>query len=110
MKQRTAFGSPIASFQNTQFELAEMRTEIDVTQSFVDRCVEALNAGELTVEEAAEAKWWCTELQKRTVDRCADRRALIGRGDIIALLALLALDWVVYTGYLMPFYHGRSFS
>jgi alkylation response protein AidB-like acyl-CoA dehydrogenase len=70
VKQRTAFGSPIASFQNTQFELAEMRTEIDVTQVFVDRCVDALNAGELTVEEAAEAKWWCTELQKRTVDRC----------------------------------------
>ncbi len=70
VKQRTAFGSPIASFQNTQFELAEMRTEIDVTQAFVDRCVEALNAGELSVEEAAEAKWWCTELQKRTVDRC----------------------------------------
>jgi alkylation response protein AidB-like acyl-CoA dehydrogenase len=70
VKQRTAFGSPIASFQNTQFELAEMRTEIDVTQAFVDQCVRALNAGELTVEEAAEAKWWCTELQKRTVDRC----------------------------------------
>ncbi len=70
VKERKAFGSPIASFQNTQFELAEMRTEIDVTQTFVDRCVEALNAGELTVEEAAEAKWWCTELQKRTVDRC----------------------------------------
>ena len=70
VKQRTAFGSPVASFQNTQFELAEMRTEIDVTQVFVDRCVEALNAGELSVEEAAEAKWWCTELQKRTVDRC----------------------------------------
>jgi long-chain-acyl-CoA dehydrogenase len=70
VQQRQAFGSAIASFQNTQFELAEMRTEIDVTQVFVDRCVEALNAGELTVEEAAEAKWWCTELQKRTVDRC----------------------------------------
>jgi alkylation response protein AidB-like acyl-CoA dehydrogenase len=70
VKQRSAFGSPIASFQNTQFELAEMRTEIDVAQAFVDRCVVALNAGELTVEEAAEAKWWCTELQKRTVDRC----------------------------------------
>jgi alkylation response protein AidB-like acyl-CoA dehydrogenase len=70
VKQRTAFGSPIASFQNTRFALAEMRTEVDVAQVFVDRCVEALNAGELTVEEAAEAKWWCTELQKRTVDRC----------------------------------------
>ena len=65
-----AFGQPIASFQNTRFELAEMRTEIDVAQVFVDRCVDALNDGELTVEEAAEAKWWCTELQKRTVDRC----------------------------------------
>ena len=61
---------PIASFQNTRFALAEMRTEIDIAQVFVDRCVDALNAGELTVEEAAEAKWWCTELQKRTVDRC----------------------------------------
>jgi alkylation response protein AidB-like acyl-CoA dehydrogenase len=68
--ERKAFGSPIASFQNTRFELAEMRTEIDVSQVFVDRCVEALNVGQLTVEEAAEAKWWCTELQKRTVDRC----------------------------------------
>jgi alkylation response protein AidB-like acyl-CoA dehydrogenase len=70
VKQRTAFGSPVASFQNTRFALAEMRTEIDIGQVYVDRCVEALNAGELTVEEAAEAKWWCTELQKRTVDRC----------------------------------------
>jgi alkylation response protein AidB-like acyl-CoA dehydrogenase len=70
VQERQAFGSPIASFQNTRFELAEMRTEIDVSQVFVDRCVEALNAGELSVEEAAEAKWWCTELQKRTVDRC----------------------------------------
>jgi alkylation response protein AidB-like acyl-CoA dehydrogenase len=70
VQQRTAFGSPIASFQNTRFALAEMRTEVDIAQVFVDRCVDALNDGELTVEEAAEAKWWCTELQKRTVDRC----------------------------------------
>jgi len=70
VQQRTAFGSPIASFQNTRFALAEMRTEVDIAQIFVDRCVDALNAGDLTVEEAAEAKWWCTELQKRTVDRC----------------------------------------
>ncbi len=70
VQERTAFGSPIASFQNTRFALAEMRTEVDIATVFVDRCVEALNLGELTVEEAAEAKWWCTELQKRTVDRC----------------------------------------
>ncbi len=70
VQERKAFGSPIASFQNTRFALAEMRTEIDVSQVFVDRCVGALNERELSVEEAAEAKWWCTELQKRTVDRC----------------------------------------
>ena len=70
VEQRHAFGQPIASFQNTRFALAEMRTEVDIGQVFVDRCVEVLNEGALTPEEAAEAKWWCTELQKRTVDRC----------------------------------------
>ena len=68
-KERRAFGQPIGSFQNSRFWLAEMLTEIEVTQAFVDRCVEALNQGELTAEEAAMAKWWTTELQKRTVDR-----------------------------------------
>jgi alkylation response protein AidB-like acyl-CoA dehydrogenase len=47
-----------------------MHTEIEVTQTFVDRCVEELNAGTLTAEEAAMAKWWATELQNRTVNRC----------------------------------------
>jgi alkylation response protein AidB-like acyl-CoA dehydrogenase len=70
VKERHAFGQPIGSFQNSRFWMAEMRTEIEVTQTFADRCIEALNAGELTVEEAAMAKWWCTELQKRVVDRC----------------------------------------
>ena len=69
-KERTAFGQPVGSFQNSRFWLAEMRTEIDIAQVFVDRCVEALTAGELSAEEAAEAKWWCTELQKSVVDRC----------------------------------------
>ena len=68
--ERQAFGQPVGSFQNSRFRLAEMRTEIDIARVFVDRCVEALNAGELTAEEAAEAKWWCTELQKRVVDAC----------------------------------------
>ena len=69
-KDRKAFGQPVGSFQNSRFKLAEMRTEIDLARVFVDRCVDALNAGELTAEEAAEAKWWCTELQKRVVDTC----------------------------------------
>ena len=70
VKERTAFGQPIGSFQNSRFRLAEMRTEIDLARVYVDRCVEALNAGELTAEEAAQAKWWCTELHKRVVDTC----------------------------------------
>jgi alkylation response protein AidB-like acyl-CoA dehydrogenase len=69
-KERHAFGQPIAQFQNTKFKLAEVATEIEVTQTFVDRCITALNDRKLTVEEAAMAKWWCTELQKRTVDTC----------------------------------------
>ena len=70
VKERTAFGQPIGSFQNTRFVLAEVATEVEIAQSFVDRCVLALNEGTLTAEEASMAKWWCTELQKRSIDRC----------------------------------------
>ncbi|HEV7831752.1 MAG TPA: acyl-CoA dehydrogenase family protein [Pseudonocardiaceae bacterium] len=70
VKDRTAFGAPIGSFQNTKFRLAEMSTEIDIAQTYTDRCIEALGEGELTVADAAKAKWWCTELQGRVVDAC----------------------------------------
>jgi alkylation response protein AidB-like acyl-CoA dehydrogenase len=70
VKDRTAFGQPIGSFQNTRFRLAEMATEIDIAQTYIDRCIEALNEGELTATDAAKAKWWCTELQGRVVDTC----------------------------------------
>ncbi len=70
VKERTAFGQPIGSFQNSRFRLAEMATELEIAQTFVDRCVLALNDGTLTAEEAAMAKWWCTELQNRVVDTC----------------------------------------
>jgi alkylation response protein AidB-like acyl-CoA dehydrogenase len=70
VKERTAFGQPVGSFQNSRFRMAEMATEIEIAQSFVDRCVLALNAGDLTAEEASMAKWWCTELQGRVVDAC----------------------------------------
>ena len=69
-KERQAFGQPVGSFQNSRFALAEIATEVEVGQAFVDQCVTALNAGTLTAEEAAMAKWWTTELQKRVVDRC----------------------------------------
>jgi alkylation response protein AidB-like acyl-CoA dehydrogenase len=70
VKERTAFGAPIGSFQNTRFRLAEIDTELDIAQAYVDRCVEGLNAGDLTPVEAAKAKWWVTELQGRTLDTC----------------------------------------
>jgi alkylation response protein AidB-like acyl-CoA dehydrogenase len=70
VKQRKAFGSPIGSFQNSKFALAEMDTEIDLAQHYVDDCVRALNLGELTAVDASKAKWWCTEMQGRVLDRC----------------------------------------
>ncbi|HYY11951.1 MAG TPA: acyl-CoA dehydrogenase family protein, partial [Kineosporiaceae bacterium] len=69
-RQRTAFGQPIGSFQNSKFRLAEMATEVDVAQHYVDACVRALAAGDLSAEDAAKAKWWCTELQGRVLDAC----------------------------------------
>jgi alkylation response protein AidB-like acyl-CoA dehydrogenase len=63
-----AFGQPIGSFQHNRFALAELRTELDIAQVYVDRQVDALNAGELSAEDAAKAKWWTTELQWRVLD------------------------------------------
>ncbi|WP_103380103.1 acyl-CoA dehydrogenase family protein [Pseudonocardia dioxanivorans] len=70
VKERKAFGQPIGSFQNSRFVLAELDTEIDIAQHYVDACVRALDAGELTAADASKAKYWCTELQGRVVDKC----------------------------------------
>jgi len=70
VRERQAFGQPIGSFQASRFTLAELHGEAQVARVFVDRCAQALNAGELTAEDAATAKWWCTDLQGRVVDRC----------------------------------------
>jgi alkylation response protein AidB-like acyl-CoA dehydrogenase len=69
-KSREAFGQPIGSFQHNRFKLAEMRTELDLARVFVDRQVEALSSGELSAEDAAEGKWWCTEMAWRVLDTC----------------------------------------
>ncbi|WP_110182262.1 acyl-CoA dehydrogenase family protein [Nocardioides solisilvae] len=69
-KEREAFGQPVASFQNTRFQLAEMATEVDVTRTYVDACVRAWNDGTLTAVEAAKAKMWASEVVNRVVDRC----------------------------------------
>lgn len=69
-QERTAFGKPIGTFQNSRFKLAEMATEITIGQVFVDRCIEELNAGTLTTEQASMAKWWTTDMQERVVNEC----------------------------------------
>ena len=69
-RQRTAFGQPLTGQQHIRFELAEMATEIDIAEAYVDKSVLAFNAGELTPVDAAKGKWYVSELQKRVVDRC----------------------------------------
>ena len=70
VNERKAFGRFIGEFQNTRFKMADMRTEIDVGYAFVDRCVEAHNAGRLTADDAAKAKLWTSELEARVTDEC----------------------------------------
>jgi alkylation response protein AidB-like acyl-CoA dehydrogenase len=69
-KTRQAFGQPIGSFQYNRFRFAEMETELDVAQAYIDRCLQGVVDGDLTAVDAAKAKWWATELQKRVVDTC----------------------------------------
>src|SRR3984885_4062550 len=70
VRERRAFGQPIGAFQNSRFAIAEMATEVELATVFCDQAVIALNAGELSAQDAAMAKWWATELQGRVVDRC----------------------------------------
>jgi acyl-CoA dehydrogenase len=70
VKDRRVFGRAVADFQNTRFQLADMRTRIDVAQAFVDRLVMDHNAGRLSAEVAAEAKLFCTELEGQVTDQC----------------------------------------
>ena len=70
VRERSAFGKPIAEFQNTRFKLAEIATEIQVGRAFIDRCVEQLVAGTLDTATASMAKLWGSEAQGRVVDAC----------------------------------------
>ena len=69
VREREAFGRRIADFQNTQFELAEIATELDVTRAYIDKCVLAVSEGALTAVDASKAKTWATDVQVRTIDR-----------------------------------------
>jgi len=69
VKERTAFGRPIGTFQHTRFTLAEMATEAHIARVFIDDCLSRHVAGELDAKTASMAKWWTTELQNKIVDR-----------------------------------------
>ncbi len=70
VRERKAFGKPVAEFQNTKFKLAEIATQIKVGRAFIDRCVEDLVAGKLDTATASMAKLWGSEAQGRVVDEC----------------------------------------
>ena len=70
VREREAFGRPIAEFQNTKFKLAEIATTIKVARTFVDRCVQDLVAGKLDTATASMAKLWASEQQGKVVDEC----------------------------------------
>ncbi|MEV3964973.1 acyl-CoA dehydrogenase family protein [Nocardia sp. NPDC050193] len=70
VRDRKAFGKPIGALQNTRFVLAELATKTTAVRVLVDRCITELNAGTLSAEDAAMAKWWSTEEQVDLIDRC----------------------------------------
>jgi long-chain-acyl-CoA dehydrogenase len=69
-KDRKAFGQGIGSFQHNKFLLAELFTQIEVTEAYIDQCVVAHDAGELTAVDAAKAKWWSSQVQNEVLDHC----------------------------------------
>lgn len=70
VRQRAAFGKPIAEFQNTKFKLAEIATTIKVARTFVDQCVLDLVAGKLDTATASMVKLWTSEQQGKVIDEC----------------------------------------
>jgi alkylation response protein AidB-like acyl-CoA dehydrogenase len=70
VKQRRAFGQPIGAFQHNKFLIAEMQTKLEVTQAYVDDCIEAHAERRLSAVDAAKAKWWSAEVQNDVLDAC----------------------------------------
>ena len=70
VKERTAFGQPIGSFQANKFKLAELVTSCEVAQAFIDACIVEQVAGTLTAVDAAKAKWWSAQVQNDVLDAC----------------------------------------
>ena len=70
VREREAFGKPLAKLQNTRFKLAELATEVSVARTFLDRCLQLHIEGNLDVPTAAQVKLWCTDMQCRVLDEC----------------------------------------
>ncbi|MDZ4144882.1 MAG: acyl-CoA dehydrogenase family protein [Burkholderiales bacterium] len=70
VKERKVFGQPVAAYQNTRYTLAELQTEVQVAQVFVDKCTELLVQGQLDTATASMAKYWCSDLQCKVMDEC----------------------------------------
>jgi acyl-CoA dehydrogenase len=70
VRERKAFGKPVASFQTTRFKLAEAATEVQAARVFVDRCMELLLEKQLDTATASMAKYWVTDLENRVIDEC----------------------------------------
>jgi long-chain-acyl-CoA dehydrogenase len=80
-RERTLSGVPMLDHQAVRFRLAELVTEVEVTRAYLERLVLRYNAGELDVVDAAKAKWWATETQRRVLDACL--RLLDGEGVLL---------------------------
>jgi alkylation response protein AidB-like acyl-CoA dehydrogenase len=81
VKERSAFGRPIGSFQNSRFALAEAATSLDVAFAFADRCLAAHVSGRLDPIDAAKAKWWSADVQNRVIDTCVQLHGGYGYMD-----------------------------
>lgn len=70
VKERKVFGQPVGNYQNTRYKLAEMQTEVQVAQVFLDKCTELLMKDKLDTATASMAKYWTTDLQCKVMDEC----------------------------------------
>jgi alkylation response protein AidB-like acyl-CoA dehydrogenase len=70
VKERKVFGQAVASYQNTRYTLAELQTEVQVAQVFVDKCCELVCQDKLDTATASMAKYWCSDLQCKVMDEC----------------------------------------
>lgn len=70
VKDRKVFGQPVAAFQNTRYKLAELQTEVQIAQVFIDKCTELLLVDKLDTATASMAKYWTSDLQCKVMDEC----------------------------------------